>query len=173
MVTVNSLKILKKIKNHKDGELFYVKDEKQGYVWNDAVQDYIKVDQNLTSNGKLNMNLYEINKSIIGQMEPLNNLDDLKDTINSLFTGDYYLLYGKELSYFTLFQRMRLTDCPQGNLGEEVIDCLKAFEKVYSFEVIKEEDEVKSIEIWVHNKDNNLASVLYLFDYKDGVVYYG
>lgn len=170
MVTVNSLKILKKIKNHKDGELFYVKDEKQGYVWNDAVQDYIKVDKNLASNGKLNMNLYEINKSIIGQMEPLDDLTDLKDTINSLLTGDYYLLYGKEMSYFTLFERK---DGQEDNLGEAVIDCLNAFEKIYSFEVIKEEDKIRSIEIWVHNADTNLASVLYLFDYTDGVVYYG
>ena len=27
MVTVNNLKILKKIRNHKDGEVFFVKDE--------------------------------------------------------------------------------------------------------------------------------------------------
>lgn len=169
MVTVNNLKILKKIKNHKDGEVFFVKEENAGYVWNDALNDYIKVDKNLAGKGGLSMNLYEINKSIISQMDPLDDdrLNELKNTVNTLMTEDYYLLYGKELSYFTLFQKK---DDLEESLGEALLDCLKVFKKIYSFEVI---EDTKSIEIWVYNEETNLASVLYLFNYKDGVVFYG
>lgn len=101
-------------------------------------------------------------------MDPLDDdtLEYLKRDIDKGLTSDYYLLYGKEISYFTLFERKENEGL---SLGEAVLECLKTFEKVYSYE-FKEEEKV--IEIWVHNKDNNLATILYLFDYKDGVVYY-
>jgi len=57
----------------------------------------------------------------------------------------------------------------QESLGEMVLECLKAFDKVYSYEF---KDDEHTVEIWVHNSENNLATVLYLFDYKEGVVYY-
>lgn len=119
------------------------------------------------------MNLYELNKSILSQMDPLTDdtLQYLKNDINRNLTANYYLLYGKEISYFTLFERRKVvTDMLKNEtLGDMVLECLKSFEKVYSYEM---KDDEGVIEIWVHNKDNNLATVLYLFDYTDGVVYY-
>ena len=170
MVTVNNLKILKKIRNHKDGEVFFVKDENTAYVWNDEANDYIKVDKNMVSKGGLSMNLYEINKSIISQMKPLTDEDltKFKDEINEKLSGRHYLMYGKEISYFTLFEKRKAIMEEPESLGEVVIDCLKSFEKVYSYELTNN----NTYEIWVHNEDTNLPTVLYLFNYKDGIVYY-
>ena len=38
------------------------------------------------------------------------------------------------------------------SLGDVVLDCLKAFDKVYSYEI---KDDT-SFEIWVHNQENDL-----------------
>lgn len=174
MVTVDNIKILEKLQNHEDGEVFYVKEENKVYAWREKEKCFKEVDEKIASEGGLKMNLYDINKSIISQTEPLDEakLNDLKDMINSILDKNYYLMYGQEISYFTLFKRetfiIQDPENPQQNLGEAVLDCLKAFDKIYSFE--KLEDNV--IEIWVHNSNNDLATVLYLFDYTDGVVYY-
>ena len=173
MVTVEDKKSLEVLKIHEDGEVFYVKDENKLYVWNEDSSSFKEVDQKMVTDGGLKMNLYEINKSIISQSEPLDEakINDLKDMVNSILDKNYYLLYGAEISYFTLFERKpQIIQDPEEDisLGNMLIECLKAFDKVYSYELL----DNGAIEIWVHNKDNNLATVLYLFDYTDGVVIY-
>ena len=69
-------------------------------------------------------------------------------------------------SYFTLFEKQ---EGSEETLGEAVLSCLKPFGKIYSYE-FRDEEEV--VEIWVHNEENNLATVLHLFNYENGVVYY-
>ena len=166
MVTVDNLKILKALKNHEDGEVFYVKDENKLYVWQDESQTYKEIDPKAASESGLKMNLYEINKSIISQMEPLDEarLNDLKDMIDNLYFEQYYLLYGREINYFTLFVKNGYETTE--TLGEALISCLKSFDKVYSYEKLEDD----TIEIWV--EDNECTTVLYFFDYTNGVVYY-
>lgn len=169
MITVEHYKDLKALRFHGEGEVAYVKKDKKGYIYHE--DKWVPVN---TDGSGLKMNLYEINKSIISQMEPLTeeSLEYLKKDINKNLTGDYYLLYGKEISYFTLFERKpQIIQDPEEDtsLGNMLIECLKSFDKVYSYEI---KDDEKVVEIWVHNSDNNLATVLYLFDYKDGVVIY-
>ena len=163
MITVRHYKDLKALRNHGEGEVAYVEKDKKGYIYHE--DKWVEIKAN--SQG-LTMNLYEINKSIISQLEPLNDigLTTLKNDINTNLKEDYYLLYGKEISYFTLFEKHEQS---KESLGDVVLDCLKAFDKVYSYEI---KDDT-SFEIWVHNQENDLATVLYLFNYKDGVVYYG
>lgn len=168
MITVEHYKDLKALRFHGEGETAYVKSDHKGYVYHE--DKWVPID---TDGSGLKMNLYEINKSIISQMEPVSeeSLEYLKRDINKIFTGDYYLLYGKEISYFTLFERRKVvTDMLKNeSLGDMVLECLKSFDKVYSYEF---KDDEHTVEIWVHNSENNLATVLYLFDYKEGVVYY-
>ena len=168
MITVRHYKDLKALQFHGEGETAYVESDKKGYIYHDGKWVEIKTD-----GSGLSMNLYEINKSIISQLEPLTDetLEYLKKDIDKGLTGDYYLLYGKEISYFTLFERRHIvTDMLKNeSLGDMVLECLKSFEKVYSYEF---KDDEGVVEIWVHNQNNNLATVLYLFDYKDGIVYY-
>lgn len=168
MITVRHYKDLKAFKNHEEGETAFVQSEKRGYILHEG--KWIPIN---ASESGIKMNLYELNKSILSQMDPLTDdtLQYLKNDINRNLTANYYLLYGKEISYFTLFERRKVvTDMLKNEtLGDMVLECLKSFEKVYSYEM---KDDEGVIEIWVHNKDNNLATVLYLFDYTDGVVYY-
>ena len=51
------------------------------------------------------LNIYELNKQIISQLPPLDpvKFNDAVDTINNWGKGYTYMLYGKEISYFTLF----------------------------------------------------------------------
>ncbi len=164
MITVESYKDLKALRFHGEGETAYVKKDKCGYVYHD--NKWVKIN---TDGSGLKMNLYEINKSIYSQMDPLgdDSLEYLKRDIDKELTGNYYLLYGREISYFTLFERKNEAD---ETLGEAVLDCLRTFGKIYSYEF---RDDEQTVEIWVHNEKDNLATALYLFDYKDGVVYYG
>lgn len=168
MITVESYKDLKALRFHGEGETAYVKKDKCGYIYHE--DKWIKIN---TDGSGLKMNLYEINKSVYSQMDPLSDdsLEYLKRDINKGLTGDYYLLYGKEISYFTLFERRHVvTDMLKNEtLGDMVLECLKSFDKVYSYEF---RDNEQTVEIWVHNNENNLATALYLFNYKDGVVYY-
>lgn len=166
MVTVENIKTLEALRNHEDGEVFYVKDENKIYIWKDEDKSYKEINQKMISEGGLKMNLYEINKSIISQMDPLDDvkLNDLKDMVNTLYFNQYYLLYGREINYFTLFIKNGYETTE--TLGDALISCLKNFDKVYSYE--KMEDD--AIEIWVNDKD--VVTVLYLFDYTNGVVYY-
>ena len=165
MITVESYKDLKALRFHGDGETAYVKKDKKGYVYREAENKWIPIN---TDGSGLTMNLYEINKSVYSQMEPLSDesLDYLKRDIDKGFTGKYYLLYGKEISYFTLFEKQ---EDSEETLGEAVLSCLKPFGKIYSYE-FRDEEEV--VEIWVHNEENSLATVLHLFNYENGVVYY-
>ena len=163
MITVRHYKDLKALKFHEEGEIAYVEKDKKGYIYHEG--KWVPVS---TDSSGLKMNLYEINKSIISQMDPLTqeSLEYLKNDINKNLIQDYYLLYGKEISYFTLFERKENSN---ETLGDAVIECLKSFDKIYSYEI---KDDEKIIEIWVHNSDNDLATILYLFDYTSGVVYY-
>ena len=84
-------------------------------------------------------------------------------------------MYGRELNYFTLFAK---DTTAIGDFTNEVIDCLKI-----GFDAIKEYITEKldklnkyfdindeAVEIWVRSGED--VSVLYLFCYDSGVVYY-
>jgi len=76
------------------------------------------------------------------------------------------MLYGKEISYFTLFKKEN--NPKEDDLGQQVLNCLSAVsDKIYSFEFI---EETNALEIWCYNTETDLATVLYLFDYTEGVV---
>ena len=168
MITVRHYKDLKALQFHGEGETAYVESDKKGYIYHEG--KWVQINANESG---IKMNLYEINKSIYSQMDPLtdDSLEYLKRDINKGLTGNYYLLYGKEISYFTLFEKRKVvTDMLKNeSLGDMVLECLKSFEKIYSYEF---KDDENVIEIWVHNSKDNLATVLYLFNYEDGVVYY-
>ena len=76
----------------------------------------------------------------------------------------YYLLYGKEIGYFTLFQENNNEKEDYG-LGEGVIECLSSFEAIKEYDINED-----AIEIWVKTEDD--VTVLYLFGYDAGVVNY-
>lgn len=70
------------------------------------------------------------------------------------------MLYGKEISYFTLF---KLLDSQY--FANEVIACLKNIGAIKAIDLTEAND---AVEIWVETE--NGPTVLYLFPYDNGVV---
>ena len=125
------------------------------------------------------ISLYELNRSIIKQQGPLEE-KDIKSKMNILkeFSntfGKYYLLYGREINYFTLFVKDENWELESLDLG--VIECLNNIGTIYSIEYTKEKD---AIEIWIEVETNTdteesekLITCMYLFPYDTGIVKIG
>ena len=114
----------------------------------------------------IKIDLYDVNKQIIAQLPVLENLDEKIVLINNLhnqFGNQYYMLYGKEISYFTLFKIIQPI-----YFGNEVISCLNYIGKIKAIDFTEAQD---AIEIWV--EDSNGPTCLYLFPYDNGVVQVG
>ena len=157
----------------KAGEIVYCEDTQEMYVFTE--KGYTLMSNETPANGGLNMSLYDLNKSIISQLKPLDDTQRsiAKTTIalwEELNPDDFYMLYGKEISYFTLFMIDKKN--PEFynfyNLSTAVFECLEAVGDICSVE--RTEDR-SAIEIWV-NVDGD-ATCLYLFPYGNGIVRIG
>jgi hypothetical protein len=120
---------------------------------------------NMDSSG-INMGLYDINKQIISQLPVLTDLENKKYIIHALhakFNNEFYMLYGKEISYFTLF---KIVDA--NYFANEVIECLLNVGDIKAIDFTEAED---AIEIWIQNEEN--PTCMYLFPYDSGIVQVG
>lgn len=164
VLKVQNIDILNALQNHEDGEVVYCEDEQQYMMYKG--EQWIPIQAAMTDTG-LQINFYDLNKQVIRQLPPFDEvrINDAKDTLAAWAKSSVYMLYGREINYFTLFQEKEngeFTDLP-----EAVFECLGISEKIYAFDVVDE----NTIEIWIDFNDD--ATVLYLFDYTDGVVTYG
>ena len=144
-----------------EGEIIQNSIDKKFYIYKD--NNWMLI--NMESSG-INMGLYDMNKQIISQLPVLTDLENKKYTINSLhakFNNEFYMLYGKEISYFTLF---RIFDSTY--LGNEVIDCLNNVGDIKAIDFTEAQD---AIEIWIQDEDG--PTCLYLFPYDSGLVQVG
>ena len=144
-----------------EGEIIQNSIDKKFYIYNN--DDWVLM--NINDSG-INIGLYDMNKQIISQLPELTDLEDKHYTINSLhakFNNFYYMMYGKEISYFTLFKIVDPT-----YFGGDVIDCLKNIGTIKAIDFTEAQD---AIEIWVENEDG--PTCLYLFPYDSGVVQVG
>jgi hypothetical protein len=85
------------------------------------------------------------------------------DALESKYNNEYYMLYGKEISYFTLFKIVE----PQ-YFSYEVIECLKNVGDIKAIDLTEDKD---AVEIWV--MADGEATCLYLFPYDLGIVQVG
>lgn len=144
-----------------EGEIVQSTVDKKFYIY----QNGNWMQMNVDSSG-INMGLYDMNKQIISQLPVLTDLEDKKDLIHKLHVewgNFYYMMYGKEISYFTLFKVVE----PQ-YFGNEVIECLNNVGDIKAIDFTEAQD---AIEIWVENE--NGPTCLYLFPYDNGVVQVG
>ena len=148
-----------------DGEIVINTIDDGYYVYKDG--NWMKIN---VENSGLNLGLYDLNKQIIAQLPILSDeeLSNKKTVINQLhekFNNEYYMLYGKEMSYFTLF---KLKD--PSRFGDEVVECLGYIDgDVKCIDITEPED---AIEIWVHEGTED-PTCLYLFPYDTGLVIVG
>ena len=132
-------------------------------VWTNEGWNTVK-----SENSGINMGLYEMNKQIISQLPKLTEAelfdrDLLINTLHAKFNNEFYMLYVKEISYFTLF---RIFDSIR--FGNEVIDCLNNVGDIKAIDFTEAQD---AIEIWIQDEDG--PTCLYLFPYDSGVVQVG
>ena len=131
-------------------------------IWHDNAWQEIKLE-----GGGINMGLYDINKQIISQMPILEDFEKAMDDIWTLYEtyhNKYFMLYGKEISYFTVFKIIE----PQ-YLGEDVLDCCLNVGLVKAMDLTVTGD---AVEIWVQPQDGE-PTCLYLFPYDSGIIQVG
>ena len=171
VVYTGSLKTIMALPRPQQGEYALCTDDNTYYCYNEA-SGWTAIEPE--ANSTVSLNLYDLNKQIMAQMPTLADeviatkitlIDEfVKDTLNC-----HYMMYGKEISYFTIFQRcFDLTE----TVGEAVIDCLKNVGEIRSIELTENKD---AIEIWVHISylEDPLDTCLYLFPYDSAIVKVG
>ena len=147
-----------------DGEIVINTVDDGYYIYKDG--NWMKIN---VENSGLNLSLYDLNKQIIAQLPILSDeeLSNKKTVINQLhekFNNEYYMLYGKEISYFTLFKIAN-----SKFFGDEVIECLNNVGDVKCIDMTEPGD---AIEIWIQS-DMQEVTCLYLFPYDTGLVVVG
>lgn len=144
-----------------EGELIQTPEGKY-MIWHEGAWNEIKME-----NGGINMGLYDMNKQIISQLPILEDFDKSMDDIWTLYEtyhNKYFMLYGKEISYFTVFKIVDPT-----RFGEDVLDCCLNIGLVKAIDLTEAGD---AVEIWVQPKDSE-PTCLYLFPYDSGIVQVG
>lgn len=145
-----------------DGEIMQNTLDDKYYIWRENNWHEIKMD-----NSGFQMGLYDINKQIIAQLPDLVDWDRVSEVLRDFdinWNNNYYMLYGKEISYFTVFKIKE--HCA---FAHEVIDVIKNVgSSVKAIDLTETED---AIEVWIMY--NNEPTCLYLFPYDMGLVLVG
>ena len=152
-----------KIKSNspKEGEIAQTEDGKY-QVFKDGEWHDLKME-----GSNLELGLYDLNKQIISQLPALADFSNAIINIRKLhgkYWNKYYMMYGKEISYFTLFEVCGLND-----FGQDIIDCCANVGTIKSMDMTETED---AIEIWVQPEEAE-PTCLYLFPYDSGLVKVG
>ena len=130
-------------------------------IWKDDQWNKI----NMESSG-IDLSLYDMNKQIIAQLPDLTDWDRVEALFNKFhynYRNKFYMMYGKEISYFTVF-KVNEPDL----FGSVVMDCIPSIGIVKAIDMTEAED---AVEIWVMNNDE--PTCLYLFPYDMGLVEVG
>lgn len=172
MITVPTKMILDMLPNAPcDKEYAIVKEESKLYQYNGSEKQWNPVE---ISGDGIKLTLYDINKSIFEQLEPMSD-ESLRQVHSQVYKflgdtmkdekNDYWALICWNKSYITIFHHM-----PEGQ--EEISDVF--------MDIIESLGEVKDVsdnghgalEIWITDKSHGEPTTdCYLFfNYKDGVV---
>lgn len=178
-IKVDNYQILTNLPNHKKGEIAYCCSENKYYMYIDEVQGWKPYNISLNSSG-VNISLYELNKSIISQLpvfdenawngsEKIFN-DWLEKQLEKQPKPKYFMLYGRDINYFTVFRKVSGTaDFKTFFMGLKEI--LNNIGDVYIIDPVEDDS---AIEIWIRyiDEEQNIDEMtcLYLFNYDEGVL---
>lgn len=159
MVQVTSLGIMNSLKNCEEGELCYVHNEEKMFKY--VNNEWVEAE---TPKGEFNMNIYEMNKSIVAQLPDISkkDLEAGKKKINQVASnGKYFMLLCNELKYYTVFN---ISTEGVEKIEDVVLDCINCFGAT-----IKSIDNTPegALEIWI--KKDEEAYAMYFFNYDGGV----
>ena len=130
-------------------------------IWHDGHWNEFQME-----NSGIEMDLYDMNKQIIAQLPDLTDWDRVEQLFNDFHTSwnnKYYMMYGKEISYFTVFKIVE-----PHLFGSVVMDCIPNVGIVKAIDLTETAD---AVEIWVMYEDE--PTCLYLFPYDMGIVEVG
>lgn len=146
-----------------EGDIAYGIDTETYYKWENG---WIPV--NVPKEIGMNLNLYDLNIQLIEQFKDITDKETLNAKAKQItefmnkFKNQYYLLYGKEIAYFTLFKKVENTE----NAGDVVIECLENIGAIKCIDLTESKD---AIEVWVKTPEGKVTC-LYLFPYDMGIV---
>ena len=167
-LVVNNKIELFAIQNHEPGEMVLCKDTNEIYIWDeDHGWSLMAVD------GKgFEMNLYDLNKNVINQLDPLTPgeitmkmslFKDYYDKADNL----YHMLLCRDFNYYTIFNYNSMPNTP--DFSSIICTVITELGEVYSIELL----EYGAMEIWIRPTGEESPYAFYLFPYDAGVVYYG
>lgn len=145
-----------------DGEV--VKDSESGkyYIWQNGEWNRVTI-----NGGNINMTQYDLSKSVVSQLPELD-----PSTKVSLINGYidetenvFYMLYGKEINYFTILFLNKRSHLEAEDPGEVVIECLSNIGKIRAIEL---DEDQNVLEMWVMS--NEEPTCIYMYGYDSGMV---
>lgn len=167
-LVVNSKAELFAIQNHEPGEMVLCKDTNEIYIWDEEHGWSL-----ITAEGKgFEMNLYDLNKNVISQLNPLTPgeitmkmslFKDYYDKADNL----YHMLLCRDFNYYTIFNYNSMPNTP--DFSSMVCTVITELGEVYSIELLED----GAMEIWIRPTGEESPYAFYLFPYDAGVVYYG
>lgn len=172
VITKNNIRNLKEVSK---GEIFWVSSENKAYVVSNKDKKKIELKAlDETATISTGLTIYDMNKSIISK-EPtldltkgtvMNKLiDDIINWFNNIAAhGQYWLAYGRDIHYITLFHFDTHNYKMTPEKAEKIVRILAETGDLISID--PQEDR---LEIWVRTKDS-LAELIYLFRYDSGFV---
>lgn len=179
---VQSKNSIRQLPDVEVGQIFWVEMDNKAYIVaeKNAKKMTIKaLDENASiSTG---MTIFEMNKSIISK-EPLFDWTDeptvnklekrVRDWFNEDTNSQYYLLYGRDIHYVSLFNIKQRADNKEHTVGtyttQEIRKVLGAVGDIISFDFNTTTGET-CIEIWIRTADSR-AELLYMFPYDNGLI---
>lgn len=152
----------------KVGDIFYIEnDDKFQIVIEKNKHDLSFTDLDMNATISTGITVYDLNKSIVSK-ELLFDWDNQEKKYNlemgmlqwlSQHDDNFFLLYSKELNYFTLF----IKSGTQINI-DEVFECIKN-----AGDFISADYSDDRVEIWVRT-ETNPAALMYLLPFENGIV---
>lgn len=150
----------------KEKDIIYCIEEQKTYIYRDNEwQEYVSLEP---KDKGFQLELYELNRSIVSQLDNIEQPKEKVDLINKFYKetkNSFYMLYGREISYFTVFAT---TMAGTESLGKVTIECLSNIGEIKAIDLTEEKD---AIECWV--KNDEITTCLYLFPYDIGIVEIG
>ena len=152
-----------------EGCTVFLEDIKETIIYRNGEWVAQEIGETTSTSGEVSMSLYEMNRQLINQLPDYNEeaWDGAKEILKEYLekhNHSYYMLYGRELSYFTVFHKEDSAEFV--DLFSALKTCLDSVGSVRSFDF----DGETAIEIWVKPDVASAVTCLYLFPYDDGVV---
>lgn len=161
------------LKNHQEGEIIYVQELDQDYIYQDEQwMIYFKPEEKeMELEDIKGLDLYTLNKMILNKVSTYSEKDilqakkNIKEFVNADDLSHAYMLLCHELRYYTVFLKDKAHY--DEKMEDAVIECIENLGIIKSIDLT--EDKL-AIEIWFVHHETEEPFVAYLFNYDEGVI---